>query len=73
MMHFSFLHKHLCQLKKIIEQLKEIEWEPQLIVSDVFLADENAVQRNSEFVEGTIGTEFSADLENPKFQKIVKK
>lgn len=58
--------------ERILKQLQETNWKPQLMTSDVVPGDPETVKRNSGILEGAIGAEFGIDENNPKFKGMLE-
>lgn len=57
--------------ERILKQLNELNWKPQIFVSDAVSGDTETVKRNSDILEGAYAAEFGTDESNPKFKKMV--
>ncbi|MDB5259948.1 MAG: hypothetical protein JWN37_179 [Candidatus Nomurabacteria bacterium] len=58
--------------ERILKQLSEIGWKPQLFVNDVVSGDPVTVSNNKAFLEGTFAAEFGIDENNLIFQNMLK-
>ncbi len=57
--------------ERVLKQLKELGWKPQLFISDAMSGDVELMKRNGEQLEGTLAAEFGVDEMNPKFQHLL--
>jgi branched-chain amino acid transport system substrate-binding protein len=58
-------------IERILKQIQEMKWKPQLLVNDVLPGDPPTVERNKNILEGTLSAEFGVDTNNPKFQHLL--
>jgi branched-chain amino acid transport system substrate-binding protein len=56
---------------RILKQLKDSGWKPQLFVSDVTMGDPATLKADATLLEGTFGAEFVPDANDPKFKHMV--
>lgn len=57
---------------RVMKQLKEMGWKPQLFISDAVAGDVALVKENAALLEGTYAAEFGIDETNPLFQGLLK-
>ncbi len=57
----------------ILRQLRELNWKPSLLISDVTIGNVKLIAENSDLLEETIGAEFSTDEKNSKFNNLLEK
>lgn len=53
---------------RILKQVADLKWKPNLIVNDVMAGDLKVVEENRAILEGALAAEFGVDATNPKFQ-----
>ena len=56
---------------RILVQMKQLGWKPNLLVADVVPGDPKTVSENAEMLEGTLAAEFGVDLSNSKFAAMI--
>lgn len=56
---------------RVLKQLKESKWKPQLFLSDAFGGDVELMKANAPFLEGALAAEFGIDENNQKFQHLL--
>jgi branched-chain amino acid transport system substrate-binding protein len=56
---------------RILKQLKDSGWKPQIFVSDVTMGDPATLTADAVLLEGAIGAEFVPDANDPKFKHMV--
>ncbi len=56
---------------RILTQLGQLGWKPNLMAADVIPGDPTLVSENAAALEGTLTAEFTADPNNPKFSAMV--
>ncbi|MBI4034054.1 MAG: ABC transporter substrate-binding protein [Candidatus Brennerbacteria bacterium] len=57
---------------RIFKQMTELNWKPNLLVSDIIPGDPNLVAENKALLEGAFAAEFGTNPENPKFKAMVE-
>lgn len=57
--------------ERILQQLSDLGWTIQLLVSDAVTGDVETVRRNATILEGTLAAEFGIDPSNQKFQTLL--
>lgn len=57
--------------ERILNQLQDMNWKPNILVSDAVSGDLDAVERNAEILEGALAAEFGTDENNEKFQNLL--
>ncbi|MBI2475846.1 MAG: ABC transporter substrate-binding protein [Candidatus Taylorbacteria bacterium] len=57
---------------RIAKQVKELKWNPPLLVADIVVGDPKTVSENKALFEGAFGAEFGVDPNNPKFQHLLE-
>ncbi len=58
--------------ERILNQLQELNWKPQIMVSDAVSGEPSTVKRNSAILEGALAAEFGIDENNPKFKGMLE-
>lgn len=58
--------------ERILQQLSDLDWKPNIIVNDVVAGDAGTITNNAVVLEGAIAAEFGTDPENPKFQSLLQ-
>ena len=53
---------------RILKQVADLKWKPNLIVNDGMAGDLKVVAENKAILEGALAAEFGVDANNPKFQ-----
>lgn len=53
--------------ERILKQMEELTWKPNILVSDAVSGDTETVKRNAGILEGALAAEFGIDENNPKF------
>ncbi len=53
--------------EKIVAQLKDINWHPPLLLSDIIAGDATTIAQKAHAFEGALAAEFSVDPANEKF------
>jgi len=53
--------------ERILVQLQELNWKPNMLVSDTVSGDLQTVRNNAVILEGALAAEFGVDENNPKF------
>lgn len=53
---------------RILKQVADLKWKPNLIVNDGMAGDLKVVGENKIILEGALAAEFGVDANNPKFQ-----
>ena len=56
---------------RILKQLTEINWKPNILIADAISGDPATVQANAEILEGALAAEFGIDENNPKFRHML--
>ena len=56
---------------RIFKQLEELNWKPNILISDAVSGDLETVKKNSALLEGTLAAEFGIDENNPKYQHML--
>ncbi len=56
----------------IINQMKALNWKPQLILNDPIVGDSKTLLKNKEMFEGAWATEFTVYTDNPKMQHLIE-
>ncbi|MDI6721116.1 MAG: ABC transporter substrate-binding protein, partial [Candidatus Aenigmarchaeota archaeon] len=56
---------------RILRQMAELNWKPNILVSDSVTGDTETVKKNADILEGTLAAEFGIDENNPKFKNMV--
>ena len=54
--------------ERILKQLKDLKWAPNLIVNDAISGDPKTIETNKVILEGALAAEFGIDPTNTKFQ-----
>lgn len=57
--------------ERILKQMQELKWKPNLIVSDVVPGDPKTVENNKAALEGALAAEFGTDPNNLVFQHLL--
>ncbi len=55
---------------KVLKQVQEIDWKVQLVLVDSVMSDSAFLTENAAALEGALGAEIGANLENPKFKEL---
>lgn len=58
--------------ERILQQLSDLDWKPNIIVNDVVAGDADTITNNAVVLEGAIAAEFGVDPENPQFQALLE-
>lgn len=58
--------------ERILKQLGELNWKPNILVSDAVSGDLDTVKRNAATLEGALAAEFGIDENNPKFKHMLE-
>ncbi len=58
--------------ERILIQMQELNWKPNILVSDAVSGDTATVQRNADILEGALAAEFGIDENNPKFNHMIE-
>ncbi len=58
--------------ERILKNLKDLGWRPKIIINEVIAGDVVLLGNYKNILEGAIGAEFVARLDNPKFQHLLK-
>jgi len=58
--------------ERILKQLKDLGWKPQIFIDETVIGDAKAVAANKEILEGAIGAEPGVDKSNLKFQHFLQ-
>lgn len=54
--------------ERIMKQLKDLKWNPALLIDDAIAGDPKTIENNEAILEGALTAEFGVDLANPKFK-----
>lgn len=57
---------------RILKQLKDLGWKPQLFINEATAGDSKAIMENKDLLEGAIGAEFTVDTNNTKFSHLLE-
>ena len=58
--------------QRVFKQLKDLGWRPKIIINEAIAGDIKALGDYKDILEGGIAAEFSARLDNPKFQHLLQ-
>lgn len=58
--------------ERILKQMQEMNWRPHLLINDTVIVELATVEKNKDMLEGALGAEYGVDLNNPKFQQMVR-
>lgn len=58
--------------ERILKQMKELNWKPNLMINDGIAGDAQTVENNKDMLEGAFSAEFGIDPTNPKFQQMIE-
>jgi branched-chain amino acid transport system substrate-binding protein len=58
--------------ERILRQMKDLNWKPNLLISDTVSGDLATVEKNAALLEGTLAAEFGIDPNNAKFKAMVE-
>jgi len=58
--------------ERILRQMKDLNWKPNLLISDTVSGDLATVEKNVALLEGTLAAEFGIDPNNAKFKAMVE-
>ena len=58
--------------ERILKQLEELNWKPNLLISDATAGDLETVKRNAEILEGALAAEFGIDENNSKYKHMLE-
>ncbi len=56
--------------ERILKQISDLKWKPNLIVNDGTAGDLKTVEANKAVLEGALAAEFGVDMNNPRFQSM---
>ena len=57
---------------RILKQMSELGWKPQIFVSDVTMGDPDTLSKDKALLEGAIGAEFVPNATDPKLAKLLQ-
>jgi branched-chain amino acid transport system substrate-binding protein len=58
--------------ERILRQMKDLNWKPNLLISDAVSGDLETVEKNADLLEGALAAEFGVDPKNEKFKAMVE-
>lgn len=56
---------------RVLNEIARSDWKPNILVSNIVIADAKTIADNAALLEGALGAEYTVDDENPSFAALV--